>query len=186
MQASLSLTSVVADHRQGQLTLEERVTMVFERFRLPVYYYVLVVLGDAGSAEEVSQECFLTLFRVLKAGSTVRDVRLWLFRVAHNLALNRKRSRDRIAALDWPEWSEVLTNRRDPSPNPEQRLLQKERYNSVRIAMMRLTEVERHVVQLRANGLRYREIAGILEISTTTVADALSRAVEKVKAEIHA
>lgn len=186
MQRSLSLSSVIVNQRPGQLTLEERVTTVFEHFRLPVYYYLLVVLGDCGSAEEVSQECFLRLYRVLRAGSTVHDVRLWLFRVAHNLALNRKRSQEKTTALDWPEWTAVLQARCDPSPNPEQTLLQKERFGSVRAAMMRLTEVERHVVQLRATGLLYREIAKILGIRTTTVADALSRAVEKVKAEIHA
>jgi DNA-directed RNA polymerase specialized sigma24 family protein len=41
------------------------------------------------------------------------------------------------------------------------------------------------VLQLRAEGLRYREIAEILDVSTTAVGNCVGRAIEKLKAELH-
>jgi RNA polymerase sigma-70 factor (ECF subfamily) len=182
-EASLS-REAAAERREP--TLEERVGELFRALRDPIHYYLLAAFGDRADAEEITQECFLKLYRVLREGGTVRDTRFWLFRVAHNLAIDRTRSRHASAAADWPEWEAVAEARRDPSPNPEQALLQKERFHSVRAAMQRLTSLEQQALHLRSSGLRYREIAEILNVGTTTVSDALHRAIEKVKAEIHA
>ena len=68
-------------------------------------------------AEEVVQEVFLSLFRHLQLRRSRENVRGWVFRVVHNLALKQRyanqRSRDK-AASDWSEGGF------DPSPDPEE------------------------------------------------------------------
>ena len=57
-------------------------------------------------AEEVIQEVFLSLFRHLRMGRSRRNLRGWLFRVAHNLALKRRmancRRHARIELMNRP------------------------------------------------------------------------------------
>jgi RNA polymerase sigma-70 factor (ECF subfamily) len=65
-------------------------------------------------------------------------------------------------------------------PSPEQAVLEKERFRILRKAIALLTETERQCLLLRAGGLRYREIAEVLGISTSTVGDTVERATRKL------
>ena len=47
--------------------------------------------------------------------------------------------------------------------------------------LRQLSETQRHCLSLRAEGLRYREIAEVLDIGVSTVADCLRRAVETLR-----
>lgn len=172
--------------RSGDTPLDEIVTRIFAELRPTVYYYLLGRVGSTGEADELTQEAFLKLYRELRSGTDIRDVRLWLLRVAHNSAISRYRSQQRVTALDYPEWEELANTRPDPDPSPEQSLLEQERYNGVRRAMSRLNSQERQVLDLRLAGLGYRQIGEVLGIGTTTVSDSLSRAMNKVKAELDA
>jgi DNA-binding CsgD family transcriptional regulator len=44
-------------------------------------------------------------------------------------------------------------------------VLQRERLDRLHTAVLNLTRLQRECLHLRAEGLRYREIAGLLEIS---------------------
>jgi RNA polymerase sigma-70 factor (ECF subfamily) len=63
---------------------------------------------------------------------------------------------------------------------PEHAVLKKEKFRRLASAIRALTEVERECLLLRAEGLRYREIGEVLEMSTSTVADTVDRAVKKL------
>src|SRR6266508_2623432 len=146
--------------RQETLKLEQKVTGYFEQWREPVYRYVVAAFGNSAQAEDVTQEAFLQLYRCLHAGQSIRNVRAWVFRVAHNLAVNQIKSQQFITPLDDETWAEVRRLYQDTSPTPEQKCL-----------------------HLRTKGLRYREIAEILDMSTTTVAETLYRVIEKLAKE---
>jgi len=63
---------------------------------------------------------------------------------------------------------------------PEQRILEKEKFRRLAIAMRLLTAFERECLLLRAGGLRYREIGDVLGIATSTVGDTVERAIKKL------
>src|SRR5512142_930874 len=90
--------------RSGDRPLEDVVADIFADLRLPIYYYLLARVGATGEADELTQDVFLKLYRELRAGAEIRDVRVWLLRVAHNAAISRHRSQKRITGLDYPEW----------------------------------------------------------------------------------
>jgi len=166
--------------QQDALTLEEKVTRYFEQWRDPVYRYLVAVFGRPAETEEITQEAFLQLYRSLHNGQTINNARAWVFRAAHNLALNRIKSQQYVELLDDESWEELRQSLPDAGPTPEQKLLQREKFNRLRAAIARLTLQERQCLHLRTKGLRYREIAEVLSLSTTAVAETLYRAIEKL------
>jgi len=169
--------------RQETLKLEQKVTGYFEQWREPVYRYVVAAFGNSAQAEDVTQEAFLQLYRCLHAGQSIENVRAWVFRVAHNLAVNQIKSQQFITLLDDETWEEVRRLYKDTSPTPEQMLIQQEKFDRLRVAVASLTAPERQCLHLRTNGLRYREIADILDLSATTVAETLYRVIDKLAKE---
>ena len=174
-------------------SLSERVTVHFEQLREPVYRYLLAAFGQPGQAEDIVQEAFLQLYRQLHAGNAVNNVRAWIFRVAHNLAVNQIKSRQFLAPLEgeaeggeYPSReyrSREYRSREDAAPNPEEKFLKKEQFERLTRSLASLTAAERQCLHLRAKGLRYREIAEIVGASTTTVAETLYRAIGKLAKE---
>ena len=70
------------------MTARQQVTELYESSRAGVLRYLLSSGLDAGRAEEVMQEAFLRLYSALQSGEELINPRGWLFRVAHNLAMD--------------------------------------------------------------------------------------------------
>jgi RNA polymerase sigma-70 factor, ECF subfamily len=68
----------------------------------------------------------------------------------------------------------------DPSLNPEQRLAEEQRQVILRSVMRALPERDRQCLYLRAEGLRYREIADVLGISLGSVAKSVTRSLARL------
>ena len=156
------------------MTLSERVHRLFEELRVPVFRYVMRKTRDSGRAEEITQETFLRLFRHLKEEGSVDNPKAWLFTVANNLAIDASRSNSHIQDLDETTWSRI-EDMRLGAADPEKLTLQRERLERLRLAVLNLTALQRECLHLRAEGLRYREIADLMSISISTVADAVRR-----------
>ncbi len=181
--AELCLESELPQLKPDTLTLDEKVTIYFEQWRDPVNRYVVAAFGNPVEAEEITQEAFFQLYRRLHSGQTVANVRAWVFRAAHSLAVSRIRSQQFIELLDEEAWEELRRSIVDAAPNPEQRLLQLEKFSRLRMAIGRLTAPERQCLHLRTKGLRYREIAEVLDLGTSTIAETLYRVVDKLTQE---
>src|SRR5881398_432458 len=59
---------------------------IVERYRRPLQRYCARLLPD-GRAEDAMQHAFMSAWTALRAGTEVRDLRAWLYRIAHNAAL---------------------------------------------------------------------------------------------------
>lgn len=164
--------------------LQERITKLFEQLRMPLYRYLVVALGSGEEAEDGTQECFLRLCRHLRASGEVGNERLWLFHVAHNLVLDRKKSgRTRYERLP-DDWNELAVTQASSESSPEQVLLQDDRDRRLRQAFLDLTAQQRDVMRLREEGFGYRAIAETLSLNVPAVAAHIRRAVAKIKASM--
>jgi len=173
-------------HQERQATqLEAKVSELFLAFKLPVYRYLLGLLGSRDDAEEMTQEVFLSLYSTLQKGTRIDNVRAWVFRVAHNLAVNHQKRPHIVEALDEAEWWRLCQERSDPAGDSEQRLLREERRTRMIKAMKCLSPQERHCLGLRAEGLCFREIAEVLGIRISTVETFLDRGIRKIAKEIN-
>lgn len=165
--------------RVGMPRLEDDVVQLFDQFRDRLGRYLLSVGLSVPDGEEVIQETFLALFEHLRKGKPRDNLRGWLFRVAHNLALKRRYEARRDSG--WMgEISAVEDLAVDPAPNPEDRMSGQETGQRLRAIVQALPEQDRRCLSLRAEGLRYREIAEVLEMSLGAVSISLTRSLARI------
>jgi len=183
---SLTLVQTVAERssasdlrRSGEL--EARVTELFQMLHRPVLRYVLAILGDRGTAEDVTQEVFLRLYVSLRRGEDIVHIRAWVFQVAYRLTMDVMRAtrkvefvRDDVAVL-------VFGSMPDTCANPEESLLENAQRDELLAAFHRLSPQERNCLNLRAEGLSYCEIASVLGIRSSSVGNFLARGICKIR-----
>jgi RNA polymerase sigma-70 factor (ECF subfamily) len=160
--------------------IECEVIRLFDQFRNPLLRYVLSFGLVVHDAEEVTQDVFLALFRHLQRGKSRHNLRGWIFRVAHNLALKQRAANKRIqAAMD--DDSTIVHAQLDTTPNPEEQMTSSQTLQRLRTVLRALPEQDRCCLALRAEGLRYREIAATLGISLGSVSLSLTRSLARLE-----
>ena len=159
--------------------IQREVIDLFECFRDPLLRYVVFLGIPVHDAEEVVQEVFLSLFRHLRLGRSRRNLRGWIFRVAHNLAL-KQRYANKISRDRHDSAPALLEQSSDPSPGPEEQLFRARRQQRLLAILDVLPEIDQQCLRLRAEGLRYREIASVLGISLGSVSLSLARSVARL------
>ena len=165
---------LAADQPRGRSRLEEDVVALFDQLRDPLLRYSLSFAVSVQDAEEIVQEAFLALFHHLRRDKSRANLRGWLFRVTHNLSLKRRQTPGRNFGAD------ELTLP-DPAPTPEEQVSAKQRHNRLQSVVRALAEQDRRCLYLRAEGLRYREIADVLGISLGGVSNSLTRSLARIR-----
>lgn len=172
------LEAVVVDRSTRRSPLEEEVTAMFDQLRNPLLRYIRSLGMPLEDGEEIIQEVFLSLFVHLNRGKSRANLRGWLFRVAHNLALKRRMRDHRLMRM---QCSEAAAERQpDPNPDPEEQLASLQRQQRLRAVVRVLPEHDRCCLSLRAEGLRYREIAEVLGMSLGAVSLSLGRSLTRL------
>jgi RNA polymerase sigma-70 factor (ECF subfamily) len=162
----------------GRDRLEEEVVALFDQFRDPLLRYLSNFGLAPADGEEVIQEVFLSLFQHLHRGRPRENLRGWLFRVAHNLALKRRyRTRRELEARVDGAAGDLAV---DPGPSPEAQVVNSQTQQRLLAVIEALPEQCRRCLFLRAEGLRYREIAGILDMSLGAVSLSLARSLARI------
>jgi RNA polymerase sigma-70 factor (ECF subfamily) len=139
----------------------------------------LVASGlDGDAAAEATQESFLRLYSARRNGEEIREPRLWVYRVARNIALNALKR----GAATRTAFSEALeATVASGEPSAEATMIEREWMESFGQAMKQLSERQRLCLELRSQGLRYRDIADVLEIEISTAAEHVRRGIEELK-----
>jgi RNA polymerase sigma-70 factor (ECF subfamily) len=125
------------------------------------------VLRSRAEAEDVVQDVFVRVLEHHRALPEVRDLRVWLIRIAWNLALDRRR-RIRPEQLDQ-SFAESLAAHSVPA---DKAIDEAQRMSSVLREMERLPKGERHVLLLSA----------VEELGTAEMAEVLGRSESAVRA----
>ena len=171
---------------QDSVTVEDVVLEIFNEMRTPVLRHLLWLNLRQDQAEDVLQEAFLRLYQHLSRSDFSRhNIRGWTWRVAHNLGVNMRiadNRRERGGELALDEVSSWLA---DTRPDPEQQLQQTQSNRRVAMSIRGLNARERQCVNLRAQGLGYRQIATVLGIGRSTVADTMNRVTTFLKSQRH-
>jgi RNA polymerase sigma-70 factor (ECF subfamily) len=175
----LLLTAATASsHPQAPSELESVVIQLFDRFQARLASYVLSFGLPLHDAEDIVQETFISLFHHLQRGKPRWNLNGWLFRVAHNLALKRRTANQAVARNLYGE--EVLAQHPDPGHNAEEQLAFRQTQQHLRAVFEALPELDQRCLYLRAEGLKYREIAQVLGISLGGVSLSLSRSLARL------
>ncbi|HEX9543657.1 MAG TPA: sigma-70 family RNA polymerase sigma factor [Pyrinomonadaceae bacterium] len=157
-------------------------------------YGLLFRLTENGEeARDLTQETFLRAFQNIDRFRGEADIRTWIYRIAINQARNRsrwwrRRRRDATVSLDATNGESnqsLIGTLAEPSQNPEQQTLAREREIALRSALQRLALAYRETVILRdIEGFTYEEIAATLGINVGTVKSRLARGRQELRKKL--
>lgn len=145
------------------------------------------MLGDVEEARDAVQEVFLKVYRKAGEARPQGQVYTWLYRIAVNHCLNKLRRRKlvRFLRLESPA-EDADTAPFDPpdaAPDPAAALEARQSWRTTRQAIAALPENQRAVLVLaRFEGLSYKQIAEVLEITEGAVESRLFRAMRRIEA----
>jgi RNA polymerase sigma-70 factor, ECF subfamily len=176
---------IVADHHQPRLAQRDRVVDLYDQLRPSLYGYLISLGLIPQEADDVIQDAFLRLFAFLDSGGSVQNPRSWVFRVGHNLALNLQKRERRLISDNGEPGNSTTFQGYPMSPSPEEDYIRNEQYRRLKTALPHLTQHQQACLQLRAEGLRYREIADVLGITVSAVSETLKRAVVRLMSDLY-
>lgn len=157
--------------------LEEEILDLYGLYRLRLFRYAMSLGLRAQDAEDVVQEVFLALFRHLEAERSCSNLPGWMFRVTHRLALKR---RAKYKAEEFIEGEDRLEFSAATMPTPEDEALFAAQHRRLQRIFLALPETDRLCLQLRAEGLTYRDIAEVLGVSLGSVYNSLTRSLKRM------
>lgn len=172
-------TAVSGDDSASSHAVQDEVLRLFDESSPSLRRYVNSFRLGAETTEDVVQEVFLALFRHLCLGRPRSNLRGWLFQVGHNLALKQRRKARRLQANSAGDGA-LVEHAIDPAANPEERMAEYQRRQHLRSVLRAMPERDRRCCYLRAEGLRYRDIAATLGISLGSVAKSMTRAIARL------
>ncbi len=172
---SLSDAECVAASRRGD---HQAFGQLIQRYQALVYRFLYHFTGNAGDAEDLTQETFLNLYRKLDLHDPKRKFSAWLVTMARNLAVSQHRRR-----MPTPLAPEIVAEAiRDVLPGPESTLLWQETANELHLAIRKLPEDLREAVIFRyLLDLQINEIAGLLDLPEGTVKSRVFKARQELR-----
>ena len=162
--------------RKAQRGDERAFSIIVRAYQVPVFNYVLGLVGDRSLAEDLTQEVFLRVYQGLPRFSLRSKFTTWLFQVTKNRVLDELRARERrprsACSLDQMAPFEVL----------DQPLERIETVDALWRAVENLNVDLKMALLLRdIVGLSYTEIADSLEVTLATVKWRIYKAREDVQ-----
>lgn len=164
----------------GDSSFEELV----RRYQRPITSYVFRMLGDYESALDVTQEVFIKVFNSLDRYSSEYKFSTWLYRIAHNAAIDHmRRNSINPQSLETENADgayELQIESKLPSPEVEQE--RSEWRTEIEAVVKCLPTAYRDLIVLRhSQDLSYDEIASVTGLPLGTVKNRLFRAREMMR-----
>ena len=144
---------------------------LYERHAAKLQSYCLHQLGSREEAEDAVQTTYMNAFRALGRGIVPEAESAWLFKIAENVCLSRRRSSWRRGRIESPSDFEIIE---EIIPGPNR---QNDELIGIEDALASMPEQQRRAILLREwQGLSYREIAEELEVTQSAVETLIFRA----------
>lgn len=151
------------------------------RYQRPVLSLIRRMVRSSSQAEDLAQEVFLKAFRALGSFDQSRKFSSWLFKIAHNTAIDQLRRKELVTVpletpdRDQPDLVAVLPD--VSAETPADRVERRDLAAAIEGAIDGLKPLYREVVILRyQEGLTYEEIAEVADLPLGTVKTHLFRA----------
>lgn len=151
-----------------------------------LYNTVAHVLGSIDEAQDVVQDAFVQAFLKLESFERESAFYTWLYRIAFNLAVTRRRREKPTLSVEQAR-EQTGEEPQSRCSSPAARLEQQERARQVQAALAQLTEEHRTILVLREiDGCCYETIAEILDLPVGTVRSRLHRARMQLRDQLKA
>lgn len=166
---------LLARAKGGDISAFEALIVQHEKM---VFNYCYRMTGSREDAEDLAQEVFLKVYRSLSTFQGNSQFSTWLYRIAHNICVDRHRRRRAVVVPltlsdDGEERERPLP---DSAPSPEEQVLSMEQQAMIQKCIEGLKPEYRSVIVLRdIQHHSYEEIAVIMKLPLGTVKSYISR-----------
>ncbi|MFN8256563.1 MAG: sigma-70 family RNA polymerase sigma factor [Bacteroidales bacterium] len=156
----------------------DKMALLYERYKKPVFAYFFRIIEDREQSEDLVQSVF---YRMLKYRAQYRGdgkFTTWMFGIAHNLVVDTIRKKGHVLVS-----KESIENRNTEFEHDAAHMFEKsEQVQMIRLCIKKLDSDKREVLVLsKYHELKYKEIAGILNISENSVKQRVFRAMEELR-----
>ena len=164
------LESLIGNVATGDLkSLEELYVLT----NTAVYGFALSMMKNKSDAEDIVHDSYLSVLRASANYQAFGKPFAWILKITRNLCLDQLRKQERIVDVAIEDW--MLVDH--PNAKEDKALLE--------ISFQALSDEEREIVYLHAlTGLKFKEIAEVLNKPLTTILSKYHRALKKLKKEM--
>jgi RNA polymerase sigma factor (sigma-70 family) len=180
--AAPDLRRATAIERQPTAPEARTTHAMYEAYAGQIFGYCMNQLGNREEAEDAVQSTFMNAFRGLQRGVVPEAESAWLFKIAHNVCLSRRRAAFRRGRVEFANDLETL---QEITPSPSVR----ETDDLIRLndVLATMPENQRKAILLREwQGLSYHEIGQEMELSQSAVETLIFRARRSLAAGLEA
>ncbi|MFP6810770.1 MAG: RNA polymerase sigma factor [Pseudohongiellaceae bacterium] len=156
-----------------------------KRYESRIFNYGVRITGNTSDAMDLTQEVFLGIYRNLHRFRGDAKFSSWIFRIAHNKAvdINRRKRLTTTLALtnnDEPDFLETVAG--DNRYEPDKKLDDQQANSRVISMLARLSLEQRLVIELKVyQSLTFEEIADMQGVSANTAKTRFYTALKKLK-----
>jgi RNA polymerase sigma-70 factor (ECF subfamily) len=149
---------------------ESAFEQIVRRYQRPILNLIARITGDPALAEDLAQETFLKAFRNLPAFDTTRRFSSWIFRIAHNTAIDAlRRAKGRAVSLDSDSAAAELARRELATPQAADPAERVALGRALAAALAQLRPEHRAAIALRyEEGLPFEEVGHVLGVAEAT------------------
>ncbi len=156
----------------------EKLAILYERYKKQLFSYFFRVSGNRERSEDMVQTVFYRILKGSKQFKAKSKFTSWMFSIGHNVLVDSFKKRENKNLLS----DMVQFENKEESDDLVEVMEKKEQIKLLKMAMKRLSFEKREPLILsRYEGLKYKEIAKIMNLSESAVKVRVFRAIEELK-----
>jgi RNA polymerase sigma-70 factor (ECF subfamily) len=158
---------------------EEIFKVVVNDFQDRIYRLCWIYVQNDSECDDLMQDIYVKIWRNLKKIKKQSAMGTWIYRVVVNVCIDfiRKRNTNNTIHIDKIDYERIAGCEKDI----EDELIESEKLQILQHCIQKLTEIEKTIIALYLEELKYSEIAEIIGISEKNVSVKISRIKNKMK-----
>ncbi|MBM71525.1 MAG: RNA polymerase subunit sigma-24 [Crocinitomicaceae bacterium] len=168
MSTTISDSELIRAYRGGD---EQAFEILLTRHQDRVYTKINFIVRDSELANDLFQDTFIKVVRLLKEGKYVEEGKFlpWILRIAHNMAIDHFRRNKKMRMVRSRDEMDVFATIQTGDAHIEDILVKDQINSDVRCLIDELPEDQREVVRMRMyDNLSFKEIAETTGVSINT------------------
>lgn len=154
-----------------------------ERYSSRLYHYVYALIGQKEPAEEVVSDVFYEVWKNRKTLGGIENMNAWIQTITYRKAISYLRKETGKTELSLDGIGDFVFA---PIQSPDEAMISKEEMEKINNAIQQLPPKCKHVFFLaKIEGLPYKEIAKLLDISVKTINNHIALALEEIAKKLN-
>ena len=153
----------------------DKLAILFERHKKNLFGFFYKITYDRDLSEDMIQDVFIRILRYRGSFRGYGKFSTWMYSIAHNISIDHFRKQKNLK-----EDPEVLNS--VESYDYQHNIIKNEELDILNRAMLKLVPEKREILILsKINGMKYKELGGILNCSETAVKVRIFRALKELR-----